>query len=49
VLDGEARARLAAQTEAILSKDSLSRELAIHRIRDALAKAGVGAPGGNGG
>ncbi|MEY2935034.1 MAG: hypothetical protein RL033_5783 [Pseudomonadota bacterium] len=42
VLDGEARARLAAQTEAIVSKDNLSRELAIHRIRDALAKAGVG-------
>ncbi len=49
VLDGEARARLAAQTEAILSKDSLSRELAIHRIRDALAKTGLGALNGNGG
>ena len=27
---------------AILSKESLSRELAINRIRDALQKAGVG-------
>jgi CheY-like chemotaxis protein len=36
---GEAeRARLAAETDAILSKEHLSRELAIHRIRDALAK-----------
>ena len=41
VLDGEARERLAAQTEAILSKDSLSRELAINRIRDALGKGGM--------
>jgi CheY-like chemotaxis protein len=49
--------RLASQTEAIVSKDKLSRELAMSRIRDALRKAGVGpqptsgsgdAPTGNG-
>jgi len=34
--------RLASQTEAIVSKDKLSRELAMSRIRDALRKAGVG-------
>jgi CheY-like chemotaxis protein len=34
--------RLATQSEAILSKDNLSRELALNRIRDALQKAGVG-------
>ncbi|MET0387872.1 MAG: response regulator, partial [Polyangiales bacterium] len=44
VLDATERKRLAADTEAILSKDSLSRELAINRIRDALQKAGVGKP-----
>ncbi|MDI3281933.1 response regulator [Polyangium sp. 15x6] len=42
VLEPSDRERLVAETEAILSKDSLSRELAIHRIRDALRKAGVG-------
>ncbi len=42
LLDVEQRRRLAAETEAILSKDSLSRELAINRIRDALQKAGFG-------
>ena len=42
LLDASDRQRLAAETEAILSKDSLSRELAINRIRDALQKAGVG-------
>ncbi len=42
LLDAGERKRLAADTEAILSKDSLSRELAINRIRDALKKAGVG-------
>ena len=42
VLDARDRERLAQQTEVILSKDSLSRELAINRIRDALRKAGVG-------
>ena len=41
VLEPSERERLVAETEAILSKDSLSRELAIHRIRDALRKAGV--------
>jgi signal transduction histidine kinase/CheY-like chemotaxis protein len=39
VLDTDSRERLAAQTEAILSKEALSRELAIQRIRDALSKA----------
>ena len=34
--------RLASQSEAILAKDKLSRELAMSRIRDALRKAGVG-------
>lgn len=42
LLDAAERQRLAADTEAILSKESLSRELAINRIRDALEKAGVG-------
>lgn len=42
VLDASERSRLAAETEAILSKEHLSRELAINRIRDALRKAGVG-------
>lgn len=42
VLDAEERNRLEAETEAILSKENLSRELAINRIRDALRKAGVG-------
>ncbi|HEU0032332.1 MAG TPA: response regulator [Kofleriaceae bacterium] len=37
----EERERLAANTEAILSKEHLSRELAINRIRDALGRAGV--------
>ena len=42
VLDGDERARLARDTESIVSKETLSRELAINRIRDALSKAGVG-------
>jgi CheY-like chemotaxis protein len=33
--------RLQSQTEIVLSKESLSRELAIHRIRDALKKGGM--------
>jgi signal transduction histidine kinase/CheY-like chemotaxis protein len=41
-LEPEERQRLAAETEVILSKQSLSREIAINRIRDALRKAGVG-------
>ena len=41
LLETHERKRLAAETEAILSKDNLSRELAINRIRDALRKAGV--------
>ncbi|WP_141327986.1 hybrid sensor histidine kinase/response regulator [Myxococcus sp. AB025B] len=36
------RARLANETAAILAKHTLSREVAISRIRDALAKAGLG-------
>jgi signal transduction histidine kinase/CheY-like chemotaxis protein len=39
----EERERLKEATAAILSKQSLSREVAIARIRDALTKAGVGA------
>jgi CheY-like chemotaxis protein/anti-sigma regulatory factor (Ser/Thr protein kinase) len=42
-LEPEERQRLEADTEVILSKQSLSREIAINRIRDALRKAGVGA------
>ncbi|GEN07879.1 Signal transduction histidine kinase [Myxococcus fulvus] len=38
----EERARLANETTAILSKHTLSREVAIGRIRDALTKAGLG-------
>jgi signal transduction histidine kinase/DNA-binding response OmpR family regulator len=41
-LEPEERRRLEADTEVILSKQSLSREIAINRIRDALRKAGVG-------
>jgi len=41
-LEPEERKRLEADTEVILSKQSLSREIAINRIRDALRKAGVG-------
>jgi signal transduction histidine kinase/CheY-like chemotaxis protein len=41
MLDASERNRLLSNTEAILSKENLSRELAINRIRDALAKAGV--------
>ncbi|MBK7865057.1 MAG: response regulator [Archangiaceae bacterium] len=41
VLDAGERERLAANTEAIVSKEALSRELAINRIRDALHKAGT--------
>ncbi|MCY1053999.1 response regulator [Nannocystis sp. SCPEA4] len=37
----EERRRLAESTEAILSKEHLSRELAINRIRDALRHAGI--------
>ncbi|QQR44786.1 response regulator [Myxococcus xanthus] len=36
------RSRLAKETAAILSKHTLSREVAITRIRDALSKAGLG-------
>jgi signal transduction histidine kinase/CheY-like chemotaxis protein len=42
-LQQEERERLKQATAAILSKQSLSREVAIARIRDALTKAGVGA------
>jgi signal transduction histidine kinase/CheY-like chemotaxis protein len=38
-LDPQERERLLQQTEVILSKESLSREIAIRRIRDALRKA----------
>jgi signal transduction histidine kinase/CheY-like chemotaxis protein len=47
VLDASERKRLAADTEAILSKENLSRELAINRIRDALGKAGVATSSGS--
>ncbi len=41
MLEPADRSRLAAETEAIVSKEMLSRELAINRIRDALKKAGA--------
>ena len=41
VLDDAERKLLAAGTEAVISKQNLSRELAINRIRDALRKGGV--------
>ena len=42
VLQDEERRRLSVETAAILNKQSLSREVAIGRIREALQKAGVG-------
>ena len=41
VLGEEERRLLAAGTEAVISKQNLSRELAINRIRDALRKGGL--------
>lgn len=41
-LDEDERKRLSVETAAILNKQSLSREIAIARIREALVKAGVG-------
>ena len=41
VLDASARQRLSLNTEAVISKQNLSRELAINRIRDALRKGGA--------
>ncbi|HEY0137887.1 MAG TPA: ATP-binding protein, partial [Nannocystis sp.] len=41
VLEESDRRRLLTEAEAVLSKEHLSREVAIHRIRDALGKAGV--------
>lgn len=41
VLDAAERRRLEAGTEAVISKQHLSRELAINRIRDALRKGGL--------
>ena len=41
-LQEDERTRLARETAAILSKHTLSREVAITRIRDALTKAGLG-------
>ena len=41
VLDDSERKLLAAGTEAVISKQNLSRELAINRIRDALRKSGL--------
>ncbi|NUO48706.1 MAG: response regulator [Polyangiaceae bacterium] len=46
-LDDAERERLARETAAILAKDSLSRELAITRIREALIAAGVSSAGGS--
>ncbi|QSQ21170.1 response regulator [Pyxidicoccus parkwayensis] len=42
-LQDDERSRLSRETAAILAKHTLSREVAITRIRDALAKAGLGA------
>lgn len=41
-LDAAERGRLLQEADAVISKQHLSRELAINRIRDALHKAGVG-------
>jgi len=41
-LKADERTRLARETAAILAKHTLSREVAIARIRDALSKAGLG-------
>jgi signal transduction histidine kinase/CheY-like chemotaxis protein len=41
VLDASARQKLSLNTEAVISKQNLSRELAINRIRDALRKGGA--------
>ncbi len=41
----EEKRRLAADAAAIVSKQSLSREVAIHRIREALVKHGIGSSG----
>ena len=41
VLDDAERKLLAAGTEAVISKQNLSRELAINRIRDALRRGGM--------
>ncbi len=41
VLEAADRQRLLEMTEAVITKEHLSRELAINRIRDALAKVGV--------
>ena len=40
-LDVVQQRRLLEEAEAVISKQSLSRELAINRIRDALLKSGV--------
>ena len=39
LLDADERRRLTEESEAIISKNTLTRELAINRIRDALRKA----------
>jgi CheY-like chemotaxis protein len=41
-LQDEERQRLAKETATILAKHTLSREVAITRIRDALHKTGIG-------
>jgi signal transduction histidine kinase/CheY-like chemotaxis protein len=46
VLDATQQRRLLEEAEAVISKQSLSRELAINRIRDALLKSGVASTGG---
>jgi CheY-like chemotaxis protein len=46
VLDVTQQRRLLEEAEAVISKQSLSRELAINRIRDALLKSGVASTGG---
>jgi CheY-like chemotaxis protein len=45
-LDAEERERLLRQTETIIPKDSLSREIALRRIRDALRKSNAAINGG---
>lgn len=44
LLDADERRRLSAESEAIISKNTLTRELAINRIRDALRKSAIEVP-----
>jgi CheY-like chemotaxis protein len=49
VLEGPERQRLAREAVAVLSKEAPSREVAVARVREALARAVPGGPPGGGG